>query len=60
LKGENTMTIDVINFQEKFSKFHERLDYKIIAAMPKPWRRLVEAAGVEPAFYPDFYCNISY
>jgi mannose-6-phosphate isomerase-like protein (cupin superfamily) len=39
------LDINVINFQEKFSKFHERLDYKIIAAMNDYHFKLVRSYG---------------
>ena len=39
------MDIQVINFQEKFSKFHERLEYKIIGAMNDYHFKLVRSYG---------------
>ena len=39
------MDISVINFEEKFSKFHERLSYKIIAQMNHYHFKLVRSYG---------------
>jgi mannose-6-phosphate isomerase-like protein (cupin superfamily) len=39
------MDIQVINFEDKFSKFHERLDYKSIAAMNDYHFKLVRSYG---------------
>jgi len=39
------MDINIINFEDKFSKFNERLSYKIIAAMNDYHFKLVRSFG---------------